>query len=328
MRALAIACLLAGGCTSLVCGKGTKQVQNQTTGNLECQPADAIGPTPCVDDADAGTVIVGGRCVAAIKCDPATTHPVLQPDGTIECVRNMNAGKVCSTPAAGTLCVQGIIRDFVSNAPIANLPVALYDPIAFLSNPSAATPQPNGTDTTDATGAYVMNNVPVPGANLIALASPDPRAPASMWYVAGAGAQVTANQQYKLDGTAVTRTVVSGWSTMAGIDYSRGAEVLCFFMDASRATTFDFSAYETQPVAGAQAANPGPPLMAIATAKYYSGTLDQIGSGTATTPLGCGIVAISALTAFTGVGPAAMKWEVHPGGSTAGVIFFDRFHPM
>src|SRR5438105_385284 len=88
-----IALALATSCGSTICGKGTKQVQNQQTGNSECVPVDAVNPEPCVDNADAGTVIVGGRCVSAVACDPTTSKPVRQPDGTYLCVGTGGAGK-------------------------------------------------------------------------------------------------------------------------------------------------------------------------------------------------------------------------------------------
>src|SRR5258708_3368489 len=107
MKRSLILLLLAAGCNNPVCGKGTKQVQNQQTGNVECAPVDQINPANCTDDADAGTVIVGGKCQGTIQCDPGTTMPVHQADGSIICVGTGGGGKHCRPPATGSICVEG-----------------------------------------------------------------------------------------------------------------------------------------------------------------------------------------------------------------------------
>lgn len=314
----------AAGCTNIVCGKGTKQVQNQMSGNVECVPVDQVGPDPCVNDADAGTIIIGGKCQSAIQCDPATSKPVVQADGTILCKGTGAAGPVCSAPKTGTICVDGTVLDFKTKMPIANLPLAMFEPVTFLSDPGNA--QPFATTMSDGDGKFVFQDAAAPG-TLIALASPNPRMGVAMWATGGTGTQVVPGQIYHLDGVTVEKTVVDGWKTMAGIDYSMGAGVDCYYSDASRASTNDFTWYEASPVTGVQIAD-GSSAMPIANAKYFGPSLDMISASTSTTALGCGIVQVSVLTSFTGKGPGGMTWEVHPGGSAANVVFFDRFHPM
>jgi hypothetical protein len=333
MKRSLILLLIAAGCNNPVCGKGTKQVQNQQSGNIECVPVDQINPAACADDADAGTVIVGGKCVGTIQCDPATTMPVRQPDGSIACVGTGGGGRHCQTPAAGTICVEGTAFDFSTHMPVANLPIAMFDPIAFLTDPGAM-PFANGTDMTNDQGQFVLQNV-TPGMALIAIAAPNPRSPVAGWATGGSGAQVTVGQKYKIDAITIPTTVVEGWHTAAGFDYlANGAEVACFYNDPTRLPPpeNDSSWYETMPAAGVQIADGSTaPVPVDPAAKYFGPTMiTAIDPGTSTTALGCGIAPANSILTFTGKGgePAGKTWEVHPGGSAPNVIFFDRFHPM
>jgi hypothetical protein len=320
--ALALA-LSTSGCGDIKCGPGTKQVQDQKTGNTVCVPADQQGTSiPCSDDLDAGTTIVAGKCVSLIHC--ASGQPMKLPDGTYEC-EGGGGPPMCHTPATGTFCVEGTIHDFVTGAK-ASIPihVSAYDPQAFLSG--GATPLTNGDDANVTDGTYVFQDVPVPATNLVAIAATDGT---GMLVLGGAGATIAAGGIYKIDGYIVQKSVVDGWQTTVGagaIDYSQGAYVACFFSDASQAAQNNYTVFETHPIAGVGlvTATGG----AIPTARYLDPSLDKINLAlTATGVKGCAVAPANGIASFSGSGGGVTKWEVRPGGSAAGVVFVDRYHP-
>ncbi len=325
--------LSASGCNAPTCGPGTKQVQNQSTGGVECVPADQqAAAIPCTDDADAGTAIVAGKCVSLIQCPPGVPT-MMEPDGTITCLGG--SGKpMCRQPAAGTVCVQGTIHDFLDNstASTSTLHVSLYDPQAFLLG--GATPLKNA-DAMVTDGTFVFQDVPPPTTNLIALAVTDG---SGTLVLGGTGTTVAPGKSFQLDGYVVKKSTVDGWQTTvgapgtSGIDYSAGAYVGCFYSDPSRAMQGDSSAYETNPVSGVVFAGvtPGGQLIVDAAHnRYLDPTRDMINTSlTATGPLGCAVYPVASLSNFSGQPAGTVtKWEVHPGGSTQGVVFVDRFHP-
>ncbi|HZS38188.1 MAG TPA: hypothetical protein VFF06_15225 [Polyangia bacterium] len=338
---MAIGATLAAGCNNPSCGKGTKQTQD-ANGNSVCTPVDAPGPEPCTDNADAGTSIIGGICVGNTICGPGTIRvPRNDGSGTFYCQGTGSGVATCAdvTLDAGNICVEGTIRDFNTFKPIGasqTVHIAIYDPLDFLAHGTSAVPipsssEPSMTASKDITGPnFIFKQVQLPSLHLIAMAVTDAGGTPQMFALSGTGLQGVTQQAYKLDGYTVPVTNVQQWTTMGGIDYdAMGAYVGFFFSDPSRAAQNDFSHYETTPVSGVkivQVINGMP--QQVANARYLGPTSDKIDTTlTATGPLGGAIVPVAVLSAFSGQGPNTMKWEGKPGGSTAHVVFVDRFHP-
>ena len=338
--AVAAGCALgASACTAPSCGKGTKQVQD-ANGNLTCVAADAIGPDPCTNDADAGTRIVGGKCVGTVECG-ANTMAVVLNDGTIQCVgTGSNGPPTCTgTPTAGHICISGQIRHFVDGMPIGmneSVSVQVFDPLAFLQNPSGAAPLVASMDIMGPN--YVIPDIPLPSLGLIALAVEDPKGnpPASqMLTIGGTGLTGVSGTNYKLDGYAVPLAVVQQWQTETSIDFDGGGAFAAFFYcDASKAAQNDFTQYEMTPAAGVKLVqvvnNTAQPL---ANARYADPTRDVLSAtDTATTMLGEAVTPQNGLGNFSGQGGTCggnpvSKWEGLPGGSAPHVVFINRFHP-
>src|SRR5437764_11904905 len=87
------------GCNAPSCGPGTAQKQ-QADGTLKCVAVDEMDSMiPC--DVDGGNaIIVGGKCVSAIQCDPNSTTLI---NGV--CVGTGGGTATCRAPAPGKACV-------------------------------------------------------------------------------------------------------------------------------------------------------------------------------------------------------------------------------
>jgi hypothetical protein len=335
IAALALAATAGAGCNTPSCGAGTKQVQD-AHGDVHCVTADAVAPIACLGDG--GTHLVAGNCVATLACGP-NTEPQVQADGTTLCVGTGvggNGGCVpsCGTPQPGTICVNGQVRHLVDGSSLSAgemVHVALYDPLSFLGNPGT-TPLAES----DTGCGFKFDNVPYPPSMLVVVAVSDAgkRGLETVTnQLTGTGAAVVAQQAYRVDSYAVPKSVVSGWSAAAGIDYdAAGAVALEFFADMKPPPT-DLEANEMLPVSGVTLYQDFAP----AAAKYFGASLTKLdGSLTATGASGGAIVAASPSSGvfpiFTGMGGTSMgkpiSWESSPGGSTAHVLFVERLHPM
>jgi hypothetical protein len=305
-------------CNNVSCGPGTVQ-QQQKDGTLKCVEADSPQPlTPC--DTDGGTVvIVGGRCISAIQCDPGTT---MNENGI--CVGTGGTGMmVCSTPMPGTACVSGSILDFKTNMTntVAPLNVDLYDPLALLTGGA-----PLATAVLDTNGgSYKFQNFPPPNLGLIVVMTG--RGNANMT-PAGTGAQgVTGGNQYRVDAYAIQKTDSDKWM----FDISTGGAYIAKFYSDTKPAPNLLIANEKTPVLGVTLQKDGAPP---AGTKYFDPTLTMVDSTlTATGQSGTAIVASpvmgSNFPTFSGSGPTAMPitWESLPGGSAMGVVIIGRFHP-
>jgi len=146
-------------CNAPSCGQGTVQKQ-QPDGTLKCELVDVPQPlTPC--DTDGGNVvIVGGKCVSAIQCDPGTT---MNENGI--CVGIGGGAVRCRKPAAGLACIDGSIYNFTDNKKGSTpIHLELYDPILLLSGGG-----PTATyDSTDGASFVFQDFVP-PNLGLVAI---------------------------------------------------------------------------------------------------------------------------------------------------------------
>src|SRR2546423_994114 len=199
-------------CNSASCGPGTVQKQ-QPDGTLKCVLADTVdAQTPC--DVDGGNVvIVGGKCVAAVQCDPTTTVLV---NGI--CVGTGGGTPTCRTPAPGKACVAGTIYDFTLNKKNTDVPlhVELFDPISLLSGGAPIAM----TDLSADGGAYVFQDFTPPGLGLIVILTG--RTNTADHVAAATGAQgISGGNSYVVDAYSLKKTDVAGWAA-SGFDISTG----------------------------------------------------------------------------------------------------------
>jgi hypothetical protein len=326
--------VLVSSCNTPTCGPGTIQRQ-AATGELQCVPVDV--PQQLIQcDVDGGNAeIIAGKCVSHIKCDPNST--MYDPASGI-CVGTGGGGcPPCpATPGAGKICLTGEIYDFVSNKKLADgdrtMRIAAYEPLSFLGNSSVA---PLAEIATTNKNCYTIDGIGAPGAGLVAIGVSDPVGTATqVLALAGAGALVTGNKSYRVDLSVVTRKQVDDWSAAAGVNFdAQGMYIGLFFNDpVPDRTNLVFG--ELNPVAGVQITADGTPLTMAQNVKYLDPTRDKIGAAlTATGALGIGVAPppSSSIVNFSGKGGTCKnnlpcKFESHPGGSTAHVVFIDRFH--
>lgn len=306
-------------CNAPSCGPGTVQ-QQQTDGTLKCVAVDVpMQLTPC--DTDGGNaVIVGGKCVSAIQCDPNTT---MNENGI--CVGTSTGMKTCHAPMPGTICVSGAVLDFKTETTntIAPLHVELYDPLALLMGGAALATTDLATDG----GSYVFQDAPPSPTGLIIVLTG--RTNANM-ILAGTGAQgISTGNSYRVDAYAIQKADSDTW----GFDIATGgAQIARYFSDMKPAPNL-LVANEKTPVTGVILTENGS-TTAPAGTKYFNAGLTAIDPTlTATGASGTAIVAApvmgSNFPTFSGSGPTAMPiaWETLPGGSAAGLVVITRFHP-
>ena len=310
--------LSLSSCNAPGCGPGTVQMQ-QMDGTLKCVRSDEMeSMIPC--DVDGGNaVIVGGKCISAIQCDPASTVLI---NGV--CVGTGGPQVTCRAPAPGKACVTGTIYDFTSNTKnaVAPLHVDLFDPITLLQGGAPIA----STDLSSDDGAYVFQDFTPPGLGLIVILTG--RTTATMVATATGAQGIAGGNQYTVDAYAVKKTDAAGW----GFDITTGGGYIAkFYSDPKPAANLLIN-NETMKVAGVTLTKDGAPAAGV---QYFNATLTAIDNTlTATGTSGVAIVASPIPTGgmfpvFSGTGPTAMPitWEMLPGGSAPGLVFVTRFHP-
>jgi len=302
-------------CNAPSCGPGTVQMQ-QKNGELKCVPTDIQAQTtPC--DTDGGNVvIVGGKCVSAIQCDPGTTMDV---NGI--CVGTGGGGMpTCSTPATGKACVYGNILNFKDNMPNTTpVHVELYDALGFLSGGGLIA----STDSTDGKN-YIFRDFSPPQFGIIIVMTGHTMANMTE---AGTGAlNISGNGQYRVDAYAIPKADSDAW----GFDISTGgAQIAKYYKDPKPQPT-QLIANETMAASGVTMIKDGAPA---AGAKYFNDALTAVdGSLTMTSTSGVAIVASpiqmgGMFPTFTGSGGGVSPWESIQGGSAANIVIITRFHP-
>jgi hypothetical protein len=325
----ALGFLTVGACESPTCGPGTKQVQ-APDGTVQCVSADA--PSSSIGcDVDGGDVeIVAGSCHSRVTCDPATT--MFDPaTGVCTGTGGGSACPACPNPSAGKTCLTGSLIDLISGQPVTNnVRVAVYDPLAFLSNPQI---QPLAEDTTTK-GCFTFADVPVPGTGLIAIGTSDPAntSPQVLQLTAAAGA-VVAGRIYHTDTFVTAHSVVTNWTTNVGgaIDFdAQGAYVAMFYDQAVPDPTQLVFANEKNPLAGVTLLDAGQPA---AGAHYFGASRMAIDpTAMATTANGGGLAPAdpAGLTVYSGMGGTCASgtctWEKHQGATVPHLVFVERFH--
>jgi hypothetical protein len=323
LTALALAALGQVGCNELACGPGTKQIQD-TEGHLRCVNADApaTGDVPC--DVDGGTaMIVDGVCVSRVVCDPATAQ---YDPATGLCTGNgmmMSGCPLCPmSPGAGMTCLSGRVIDFSTGMPLAmgarTVRVAAYDPLTFLSNPSAAPI----TSTTDDHACFTFT-IATPATGIVALSVDDPSGATPKLALAATGAPVVANTSYKVDAYLLAQSFVDGWAQVDPTYTSAGTYVGCFYKDPPP-SPLDLRFTETMPASGVQLYQNGTlpsPVSYLKADRSVDTALNATGA------LGCAITRGTGNAGqITGKGGGVAKWETQLGGSTAATVFISRLH--
>ena len=309
-------------CNNPVCGEGTVQKQG-TDGKLACVPADYPAPlTPC--DTDGGNaVIVGGKCVSAIQCDPATTTVV---NGI--CVGIGGSAPMCHQPATGKACIDGHIYNFKDHAKNAvAVTVDLFDATQLLQGKGPIMTVQSSSD--GQTFVFQDFTPPPLGTVVIMTHATSP----TVTINAGTGGQgVSGNTKYTIDAYAIPKTDADAW----GFDYATGGgQIALYFSDPKPTSPTMLLANETTPVAGVTMMKDGAPADGMnghPLAKYFDDTLTAVGTGTTTGAKGAAIVASPIPTggtfpSFSGMGGGVTTWETLPGGSAPGVVIITRFHP-
>jgi hypothetical protein len=216
-----------GGCNNPTCGPGTMQQQNKD-GTIQCVAASGTS-IPC--DVDGGATIVGGRCVAAVQCDPNSTTEI---NGVCIGTGGADTPPPCPPPSSGnTICVNGLIRNLVDNS--RNMTDSIH--VAYYSNPLNFLhhmPADARLDTTAGSFSFADVPSPSPALPLIAVAFGDGDLESTnmgVTFVAvGAGAaNVQGGKSYRVDGYVIKRSVVEGWHTQTGVDwFTKGAYLARF----------------------------------------------------------------------------------------------------
>ena len=306
-------------CNAPSCGPGTVQ-QQQKDGTLKCVPVDMQeGGIQC--DVDGGNAtIVGGKCVSAIQCDPATTVEV---NGI--CVGKSGGGFTCSKPSAGNACISGKIIDFKTNMPGSTaLDVTLWDPLQLLGGG-----MPVETCMTDGATYVCPDYNPTKlslGIGIVVTGAATPN-----FVGAGSAGQGLGASTYNIDTYEVLKADADKWN----FDYAtNGAFIAKFYSDAKPTLPNITVATDTHPVSGVTLLKNGGDAMA----NYFDDTLTAITTGATMTgasgtaivasPLGMG----GSFPSFTGNGGMnqmgmPITWETLQGGSQAGLILIIRFHP-
>ncbi|HXU69748.1 MAG TPA: hypothetical protein VN947_10490 [Polyangia bacterium] len=303
-------------CNNVACGPGTVQMQ-QKDGTLKCIPSDVqVAQTPCDTDGG-GVVIVGGKCVSAIQCDPGTTMDV---NGI--CVGTGGGTVACTTPSPGNTCVSGTIYDFTTNMKNAEpVHIAVYDPQALLSGGNAI----KEAELTDG-GQYVLSDFKAPQLGLIVIVTSTATGGTTMT-TAATGDQGVSAGIYRVDAYALKKSDSDAW----GFDIATaGAQVGKFYSDPAPMPNALVIADDTHPVAGVTMTQNG----SNSGVQYFNDTLTKIdGTLTMTGASGTAIVAApvsGGFPTFTGTGPASMpiSWQSLSGGSVPGLVLITRFHAM
>lgn len=326
---LALAALSLGdGCNRVVCGPGTKQVQ-QSNGDLRCEPAEVTGGgVPCVPDG--GVVIRAGQCVSRVQCDPDTSR--FDPQTGL-CVglatsRNLGDPPTCPTPDAQHVCLRGAIRNLVDKSFLSEqVTVGLYsNPLMLIG--SSSVPPPEASVLSDDKSTYKFENVSLQ-TNLIVITVTDASGART---VTGVGAQnVNPGTAYQIDAYAAPRSLVAGWTAgSGGIDYDRvGAYLMLFFCDPPQPPD-RLTATETLPAAAVTPLQDPPTSVPPAAIRFLDPDLRTINSAlTETGPVGAALLpGDRALHVYTAQGGACgtSGWESFPGGSIPGLVLVTRFH--
>lgn len=308
-------------CNAPSCGPGTVQQQDKN-GKLQCVQVDAVSAdTHC--DVDAGNVmIVGGKCVSAIQCDPSSTTVI---NGVCVGMGTTNPANSCPKPASGKACIHGAILNFSDNKYASgNIHVQLFEALTLLQGGA-----PVGMADVDASGGYNFPDIS-PGLGLFVVVTGN----GTTQVATGTGVSgVVGDSIYRADAYTIPKAQADAW----GFDYTTGgAQIAKFYKDPKPSPT-NLIANEMSAASGVTLMKDGSPA---AGAKYFNDTLTAIDPALTTATGASGVAIVASPIAmggmfptFSGSGGGVPTWETLPGGSrgmtasTPPFVIITRFHP-
>lgn len=324
--AVAATLLAASGCGSLVCGPGTTSKVDPASGQARCV---AAADTRIACDLDGGARLVGGTCVGDPgqfpTCGPGTFLDVDAGQCRGSGGTGDGGGGPCSGPiAAGRTCLYGQVYDLRTGKPHAGAPLQLaaYEPIGFLFLPD---PKDLGHTTSDASGAYVIDNVEVSKlpSSLVAIAVTDVGGPGPTYTLAGAGGKdIAGGKAYRIDVFAVERALVAGWDAQLGLAGDKTFEA----QGAYVGLFVDGPGEGAGPQAGVQLTFNAKPASDVFYAGGDRATLDAKLTATGAAGLAVQRVAPRSLGDYSGSG-GRPSWDVVKGASIPGAVFVQVFRP-
>lgn len=324
--------LAYAGCVNVVCGEGTEAKFNQDTGATTCTGKIPDKYVQCDPNT---TKIEGGICVGDPAKFPHCGMGTMQ-DASLACLPlPSTCGHVppTCTPQPGKFAVAGVITHLKDGkfADGEMVEVRAYEPTSFIKNTSV--PPQQVVVTMNST--FCLDNLSdTGGQGLIAIAITDPGH--VNWMLAGVGQNnVAPKNTYRVDGYIIEKSLVASWDVQAGLSGMNtfeavGAYVGRFF-DKPRVVGGGEDPTE-KGVAGVQLYAG---FSAASDSYYFKGDLLTIDKSAMLTDGATGSVVertTDITPGFTGkmgmIGGMPVNWERFPGGSAAGVVFVQTFHPQ
>lgn len=344
LGAIAVSVGLIDACNNPACGAGTKQ-RTRSDGTLVCEPVDQPAPLAQCDNGDGGSsVILEGKCVSRVRCDPSTTMVGFLADGTEVCVGTGGGGCGCSTPDATHICVFGNLYDFAGGVAGTKhgmvtdpITVGAFDPLQFLADPKGTPPLGTDNSNPGTAGCYVIKDVTPPQTMLLAIGVQDaanvPDAN-KKFMITGVGiAQVTGGKIYQRDAYMITKAQAQMWSTQAGggTDFVTNGMMIAQFFDTTPPdpTKIVYDAMGLKGVGGVKFTQGN--TTEVPGTKYAMPRDVIVPSLTATAPnVGVAMAPTMGLGNYNGTGGMCMggqacKWQVNQAASVAGVVFIQDY---
>jgi hypothetical protein len=341
---------VAAGCKTVVCGANTIEVNNVCVGEtLDGGVGASCGPGTTYDP-------VSGVCRSNLfldgggKCGMNTVE-VEDDAGNHICVGTGGTGDKCANPLPcpaptnsqnNTLC--GRVYDLEDTTPLddgddtngtpsANIILQVYDPIAFVNNPSSP---PITTAMTDDCGRFVIQDVgPTPIDGTIAVATDDVSNVTADNYV-HTGIASLASQGQVLNGLhafVFRRTTDQAWSTAAGLTTKTFGQTGVYIPIYINPQMPHVGPFGGTPTAGVTMTENASPI----TGFYFTDTdplkRQTIAASTVTVTgaNGTGLYTMEkGLGQFSGMGmePTSCVWPTDPASGPANVAYVQERVPM
>jgi hypothetical protein len=340
------------GCKQVKCGANTLEVNDICIGETgDGGPYGTCGPGTTYDK-------VTGTCRSNLFLDGGglcgmNTVEVEDDAGNHICVGTGGTGDKCANPLpcpaptdSQNLTLCGRVYDVQDTTPLddgdssngtpsANIILQVYDPIAFVNNPSSA---PMTTASTDDCGRFVLQDVgPTPIDGTIAIATDDVNNAAADDYVHTGVASIATPGEVinNMHAFVFRRTTDVAWSTAAGLPstttFGKTGVYIPIFIDPKMPPVAPFAGTPVSNVAITEN------TVAVTGAYYFTDTDPLMRTTvapmtqTVTGPNGTGLYTLEkGLGQFSGTGmePAGCTWPMDPASGPANVAYVQERVPM